>query len=282
MESLRPLFATSSRIDVATELLATRGERLSLGRIRITVSGVESGPSEIEFIQLFEVDAVGLITLGVAFDLDDLDAACAELDARFSAGEGAACSEEWREVQTWVRAFNARDFDAVAEPLAAGFELHDHRTLGWGLVSGPGFVELLRSLVELSPDVRYRVFHFLGGKQRSLTIGGMSGTRDGGAFEINRVVVRALDASGRVVRADHYDLDQLDEARARFEALRPDPLRIPPNAATRASARLAEMLLDGGIGGLRGGGRTQLRPRRPAPRPAPRRRPRGLPGERAV
>ena len=134
----------------------------------------------------------------------------------------------------------------MAEPLAAGFELHDHRTLGWGLVTGSGFVELLRSLVELSPDVRYRVFHFLGGKQRSLTIGGMSGTRDGGAFEINRVVVRALDASGRVVRADHYDLDRLDEARARFEALRPDPLRIPPNAAARASTRLAEAL-DGGI-----------------------------------
>ncbi|MGH7820689.1 MAG: hypothetical protein ACREQ9_13040, partial [Candidatus Binatia bacterium] len=59
------------------------------------------------------------------------------------------------------------------------------------------------------------------------------GTREGGAFEAPRIVVRELDTLGRIRRFDLYNLDQLDEARARFEALRPDPLRIPPNAAMR-------------------------------------------------
>jgi len=40
-----------------------------------------------------------------------------------------------------------------------------------------------------------------------------------------------------------FDLDDLDAARARFEALRPDPLRIPPNAATRMRVRTHEAFL---------------------------------------
>jgi hypothetical protein len=39
----------------------------------------------------------------------------------------------------------------------------------------------------------------------------------------------------RIRRIDHYGLDQLDEARARFAELRADLLRIPPNAASRTS-----------------------------------------------
>ena len=36
----------------------------------------------------------------------------------------------------------------------------------------------------------------------------------------------------------HAAIEQLDEARVRFAELRPDPLRIPPNAATRAADRM--------------------------------------------
>ena len=50
-------------------------------------------------------------------------------------------------------------------------------------------------------------------------------------------MVAELDAAGRIRRFDQYDLERLDDARARYEELRPDPLRIPPNAATRARDR---------------------------------------------
>src|SRR5262249_26371858 len=66
------------------------------------------------------------------------------------------------------------------------------------------------------------------------------GTRDGGAFEEPRVHVFELDDQGRARRQDFYTLDQLDEARARFAELRPDPLRIPPNAASRVGERVGE------------------------------------------
>src|SRR5262249_33691404 len=55
-----------------------------------------------------------------------------------------------------------------------------------------------------------------------------------------RVHVNEFDDQGRVRRHDFYTLDQLDEARARFAELRPDPLRIPPNAATPAADRLGD------------------------------------------
>jgi hypothetical protein len=66
------------------------------------------------------------------------------------------------------------------------------------------------------------------------------GTREGGPFDSPWIVVSEHDASGRVLRFDTYDLDQLAVAQARFEELRPDPLRIPPNAATRAFERMAQ------------------------------------------
>src|SRR5439155_2163917 len=68
----------------------------------------------------------------------------------------------------------------------------------------------------------------------------MHGTREGGAFEAPRVIVSEHDERGAYRRMDFYSLAQLDEARARFAELRPDPLRIPPNAATRAFDRLQE------------------------------------------
>jgi hypothetical protein len=49
------------------------------------------------------------------------------------------------------------------------------------------------------------------------------GTREGGGFEDQKVVVSKLDASGRFREMDQYDLGQLDAARARFAELRPAP-----------------------------------------------------------
>ena len=49
-----------------------------------------------------------------------------------------------------------------------------------------------------------------------------------------------MATSSRIVAAEAFELEDLELARARFEELRPDPMRIPPNAATRASDRSYE------------------------------------------
>lgn len=68
-----------------------------------------------------------------------------------------------------------------------------------------------------------------------LAVGHTFGTlNDGGAFESVFVQIGLYGANG-LRSAELFELEDLDRARARFEELRPDPLSIPPNAATRPS-----------------------------------------------
>ena len=68
--------------------MATRGERLVLARVR--ASGRDPDAIQIDALDVIEIDADERIVAAVMFDLDDFDAAIAELDARYLAGEAAA------------------------------------------------------------------------------------------------------------------------------------------------------------------------------------------------
>ena len=121
----------------------------------------------------------------------------------------------------------------------------DHRPLGWEPIHGPAaYVATLRSLFDLAPDARLRTDHLVLHARGMLKVATWLGTREGGAFEAPRIAVIELDGLGRIGRYDFYNLDQLDKARARFDAMgadaAPDPLRIPPNAATWDSDRVRE------------------------------------------
>jgi hypothetical protein len=224
-----------------SELLATRGDRLALYRALLRGAGGDVGPFEAESLALVELDARGLHVAGAVFDATDLDAATAELDARYAAGEAAAHPRVLAATQAFRAAFAKRDWEAVAAQYAEGVVVHDHRLLGWEPIHGTAaYVESLRTLVELAPDVRIQSDHIALNERGLLWVARWAGTREGGPFDSPWIVVSEHDASGRVLRFDTYDLDQLDAARARFEALLPDPLRIPPNAAARAFDRMAE------------------------------------------
>ena len=231
---MRPLYEMdSSRIGV--ELLATRGDRLALERFRFEGTDRSMGPTVIEHLVVTEVNDRGELVATVVFDLDDVDAAYAEIDRRYASGEAAAFGE-MPHLQL-VEAFPERDWEAFAAAYTPDFVMYDHRPLGWDTMNRATYVESLRTLVEMAPDVRFRVDH-VKRSQRAVFVSGMwVGTREGGAFEAPRSSVMELDARGRICRIDLYNLDQLDAALARFAELRPDPLRIPPNAAMRACER---------------------------------------------
>ncbi len=74
---------------MTSDVLAIRGERLVLARIAF--SGRDQRPEAFhtEILRIAEIDADERIAAYVAFDLEDFDAAIAELDARYLAGEGA-------------------------------------------------------------------------------------------------------------------------------------------------------------------------------------------------
>jgi hypothetical protein len=63
------------------DVVAVRGERLALTRLELGSADVSPGAPQVEVLQLFGVDDAGRIVLQVSFDVDDIDAAMAELDA---------------------------------------------------------------------------------------------------------------------------------------------------------------------------------------------------------
>jgi class 3 adenylate cyclase/tetratricopeptide (TPR) repeat protein len=221
LDSFAFVFAKLSSATVASEVLATRGDRLALFRMCVRATEPGSGPSEVAFLQIFEVDALGRIAAGFGFDPDDLDAAYAELDHRYAAGEAAPYPRAWETSQRFERATAARDWAEWAAVFAPDYLVEDHRLLGWGtLHSRDEYMAYVRALVDLAPDATTRLEHVLAlDDRRTFHIRRWVGTREGGPFEMPLVGVSAHGPDGRIQRSDIYDLDQLDEARARFEQL---------------------------------------------------------------
>jgi ketosteroid isomerase-like protein len=202
-----------------------------------------AGPSEIEFAAVLGMGRDDALETIVQFDLDDLDAAYAELDARYAAGEAAAHPSVPAAWRRFSEAFARRDWEAVAAGYSADVVVHDHRLLGWEPIRGaPAYVDSLRTLVELAPDVQIRSDHIALNARGLFWVGRWSGTREGGPFDSPWIVVSEHDAAGRVQRFDTYDLDQQAAARARFAELTAEPLRIPPNEATRFDERLMAVI----------------------------------------
>jgi class 3 adenylate cyclase/tetratricopeptide (TPR) repeat protein len=236
------------------EQLATRGDRLAMGRVRWTGSNTSIGPSELEWLEVFEVNDRGQLVTDIQLDPDDLNAAYAELEERSAAGEAAPYAATLETMQRLQGAAAARDWEALSAVHAPDFVVEDHSPLGWGTLDRPAYLESVQALAALAPDSRIRTDHLWLCDRGALGVHVELGTREGGAFEQPRVTVSELDAHGRERRRDVYTLGQLDEAQARFEEIgagssrqkRPAGashwLPIPPNAATRASDRAQECL----------------------------------------
>ena len=73
--------------------IAIRGERLVLARVR--AAGRDPEAIQNDALNVVEIDADERIVAAVTFDLEDFDAAIAELDARYLAGEAAAHARTW-------------------------------------------------------------------------------------------------------------------------------------------------------------------------------------------
>ena len=230
---------------LTSEVIATRGDRLVLARLRIEATNGAIPPGEAESLGIVEVDEHGDRVALVRFDPDDVDAAYAELRERYATGEGGPWGESHALMHAFGRAVTLRDWTALAALFAPGFEVRDHGPLGRLVLDGAGLVDTMRSLVDdFARDADFRFNHVWAAAGSTFSIVTWRGTRDGGAFESPRVVVAELDARGLVQSFDFYGLDQMGEARARFDELRArvpgDPLAAfaRPNEATAARDRL--------------------------------------------
>jgi hypothetical protein len=217
-----------------SEPLATRGERLALGRVLFEADADESGGAAVvEYLEVVEVDAAGQLVASVIFDPADADGAYAELDRRWEAGEGLGPFS----FRAYAAAVASRDWDTIAKLYPPGFVEQDHRVVRLlGTSRGAEASQQDRALVELAPDTAVRLDHVRRGGRGSIWQATWYGLRDGGAYEIPLIGVVEIDDQGALRRNDFYDPEQIDQAFARFAELAA-PRMATSNAASAAMGR---------------------------------------------
>ena len=129
--------------DARSDAIATRGARLALTYARYSRSDKEPEAFHVDFLQLVELDAVQRITALIVFDLEDIDAAIAELDARYIAGEAAAYAHTWSVITAGHAALNRHELPPTTPDCVS----IDHRR---GAAFAPGdLIEYFRAGWEL-------------------------------------------------------------------------------------------------------------------------------------
>ncbi|MDM4142531.1 MULTISPECIES: BTAD domain-containing putative transcriptional regulator [Mycobacterium] len=208
--------------------IAIRGERLVLARSR--AAGRDPGAVQNDALNVVEVDADARIARVVSYDLEDFDAAVAELDARYMAGEAAAYSQPWSAITRAISALNQREM----LPTTAEWVNVDHRH---GPSFAPGELHALLSSWNLTHRLSsfIEAVHRLNGVGAVVTTVSQETSREGLDAEWRAVSVVTI-AGDLIDRSEFFDESGLDAAIVRFEQLT-RPVQQPENAASRANQR---------------------------------------------
>ena len=81
--------------NITSSAIAARGERLTPQSRPRSGRADRAGSYDVELLRVIEIDVDGQIAAVVTFDIDDIDAAFEELDARYLAGEAATHAHTW-------------------------------------------------------------------------------------------------------------------------------------------------------------------------------------------
>jgi hypothetical protein len=242
-------FAEIGVTKVTSDIIATRGGPLVLSRAQS--SGRDQRPEafEAEVLHVVEIGADERIAAIVVFDPDDFDAAIAELDARYLAGEGAAHAHTWSIIAMMYTAFNRRELPS------ADWNSVDHRR-GTPFASND-LPASIRSALDLTPDLSIHIetVHRLSSFGAVVT-NTSSGTSQEG-FQAEWRMIQLLTVEGdQINRLEVFDETDLHAALARFDELD----RLAPrleNTASQVAQRfvahyaarrwdaMAEILADG-------------------------------------
>ncbi|HVE94626.1 MAG TPA: nuclear transport factor 2 family protein, partial [Acidimicrobiales bacterium] len=226
--------------DVEFTVLATRGDRSVLLRSRFVGRDRRPDAFSTVVLQVIEADNEGRLNVCVQFDIDDEDAAFAELNARYLAGEGAAHANTLGPLFEAMRLYNARDWLHIATGLADDFSMVDHRLASLEAVDGADeFIRSIQPLTDLAPSVRARarMIHAVGPGAAVVQMNLGGSTVDGSDIEFGFHTVCAVRA-GQLTNWEFFAEDQLPAAQARFEELRGAGSDLE-NAAARAHNRFA-------------------------------------------
>ena len=210
---------------ITSVVIAARGERLILTR----TAGRGRGSDEFlsDALGVLEINSHNQIAAIVIFDLEDFDAAIAELDARYLAGEAAAYSRTWSVIASGHAALNRHELPPTTPDCVS----IDHRR---GAAFAPGdLIEYFRAGWELGQDIRtyVEVVHRLTELGAVCTHAGHGVSHEG--FDAEWHGVDLLTVEGDMVnRCEAFDDADLDAAIARFDQLSRSAPRLE-NAASQ-------------------------------------------------
>ena len=165
------------------------------------------------------------------FDLDDIDAAFEELDARYLAGEAAAHAHTWSVIAQAYAALNRHEIPATTPDWVN----IDHRR---AIAFAPGdLTAYIRATWDLMPEARIYIeaVHRLSNLGAVVTHAATAGPRNRASTPSGGDHIVTVDGD-LISRCELFDEADLDAALARFDELsRPAP-RLE-NAASRVNER---------------------------------------------
>nr|WP_264032820.1 BTAD domain-containing putative transcriptional regulator [Mycolicibacterium alvei] len=218
--------------------IAIRGERLALARARFSLGGGAPEEFGLDLLHVIEIDADSRVAATVTFDPDDFDAAIAELDARYLAGETGAHARAWSVIARALAAFNKREMP----DFTPDWVTIDHRRAR-GFAPGD-LAAYIRATWDLAPDVSiYAESVLCLGSLGAVFTHAVSGTsQDGFAAEWQEVCLASVEGN-MLSRIEMFDEGDLDAALARFDELSRSAPQLE-NAASRTYERLQKHLAD--------------------------------------
>jgi hypothetical protein len=213
-------WAASPPPETMHTVLATAGDRLELRFNRFTRMDEGTLLFEVETLALAEIDADGRLESIVLFDPDDRGAAEIELEKRYLR---LTRPEVLEAIEARRDAARSGDLARLRALMPDDFFFRDHRRTGLGSIEGAAaYVESLEALLELSRDATVgRPLYYLADEPHgTLSIAHSFGTlAEGGAFESVYAMI-TLWGPADMLGAELFEIEDLEAAKARFEALR--------------------------------------------------------------
>jgi hypothetical protein len=220
LDALRQM-SSGERAFLENDPIATFGDLhcVSRARWRLEVTAerpTRAGAAELEFLQVFSVDAGGLVHRIEQFEADRLHLALAraiELYADLELSE-RACDVQYR-AAAMIRSEGTQWHDEAV--------LVDHRPAGLGTLLGRQAIseaaDALRAVT--GSDTQRRVVDVLGfvDQVSLLEMVTEGSATPGGPFELSVLSLNELDDDALCIRQDWYSPDQVDEALERFDLL---------------------------------------------------------------
>src|SRR3984957_6009932 len=216
----------ASGVHLTAHDIAARGERLALARLVVGTADASPGAPQDEFLQIYGIDEEGRISLQIWFDLEDMVAAIAELDAAHARFEEDAHRQARRLENAASKVaerhsahFAARDWDALAKVLAEEFVTDDRRRVVNAGIRRGRDAEIANMQAAAEVGITYTAFVVIAvrGERLILTRASVGG---GGSAEFTADVLSVVEINShsQIAAFVIFELDDFDDAITELDA----------------------------------------------------------------